>query len=399
MKSFSLLAAALLLANGLASPTGHDQEPSDPATPHAVAIRDGNEWTLPETGNPSPKQMENLVNNYERLGLCLSWEGSTDWDARRTTGLCAKYCEKNPGGRKGRGGRGRRDDIPAIGPQEWDHDEQVKKLKGVSCVAQQDINGKALYRPDENGHRWTTGVCECDAPQIAKEITVFVAEGFHEFYKACLEGLKQLCAAGFAVVKGIIEEGISWIPYVGVYVRGARITAKMVKAAKTAYQHGKTGNDFFDTMVKDACGAPPPFDFSLEGLFMALVELPDSALADDALIACKLEKKACKKLEKVTDPKKPKIIYPGKNHKQQEDDLKQKEKEAEAKKNQEAEAKKHKDAEAKKHKDAEAKKNQEAEAKKNKEAEAKKNKNKKNKDNKKKPDAACKIGAICNGQH
>ena len=104
---------------------------------------------------------------------------------------------------------------------------------------------------------------------------------------------------------------------------------------------------------------------------MALVNLPDSALGSEASIGCQLSKSStCKKIEKMTEPKKEQTILPGKTK-------------ANDKTKQNSDKKKKEDV-AKKEKEAADKKKEAANKKK--EAADKK---------KKKPTGACNIGLAC----
>ena len=104
-----------------------------------------------------------------------------------------------------------------------------------------------------------------------------------------------------------------------------------------------------------------------------MVNLPDSSLGNEAKIGCQLAKSnTCKKVEKMTEPKKEVTLFQGK-------------KKEDGKKKQNDDKKKKEDAEKKRKADQD-KKNKEAADKKKKEDEEKKRKNQ---------PGACNIGVIC----
>ena len=145
MKSLRELVVALLLVSGFASATyqAQDEMASKVAPIKGVAIRDGDEWSLPTKGKATPKQMENNVKNFERLGLCYSYKG-INMDDRRNIGICTKYCAANPdenkktrAGQRSRNRRRRGEEAGlSISARAIDHDEALKSMKGVSvCIS------------------------------------------------------------------------------------------------------------------------------------------------------------------------------------------------------------------------------------------------------------------------
>ncbi|KAK8116991.1 uncharacterized protein PG998_005272 [Apiospora kogelbergensis] len=309
------LLPALLLLAGLGLDTAHAHPASDMVSTRELGLRAYDPWTdLPKTGKPSKKQMDAVAKACELNGMCLFYRGAGPKE--RGLGLCEKQCKKEPNaGKKAKDRQSaiERTFISRQNGEKPNQKDQIDSLGGVTCYGAVEPNKKAVYKLDENGDQWIPGVCKCDVPEIAKVLVVFIANGLEELKKAIEEGLKFLCAASFGLLKDIVDWGISFIPGAGVAVRTGKITAKLVKAAKSAYEHGATGTDFFGDFVTDVCGQKPPFSFGPDALFDALVELPLSSLGDEKEMACKLAKgKKCKKVNSKPEPKKKTQLYKGK---------------------------------------------------------------------------------------
>ncbi|KAK8859988.1 glycosyl hydrolase family 18 [Apiospora arundinis] len=384
------LLPALLLLGGLGPDAGHARTISDLALVGDLTPR-GDAWSeLPKNGKKATKQqMDNVAKVAELNGMCLFYRGAGD--RSRGIGLCEKQCQKDPGRGKKEKARIEAVERVFVARQNGEKPDFSDKMgamgAGVSCYGNVEPNGRAQTYVDENGHQWISGRCECSSPAAMKAIVAFVGDGLDELGKMIVNALQDICAFGFGMLRDVTDWGISFVPGVGVAVRGVKISAKVVKAAKAAYKHGAEQEDFYNGFVKSVCGKPPPFDLSPDGLFMTLVNLPESALGNEKDIGCKLAKgKACKKIEAMAEPKDPKkeikIWEPkkkgkktgkttGKNKKprspkEKSNDKKKGKPKSNENKEQEEKAKKEKEEKARLAKEAEEKKKNEEEKKKGK---------------------------------
>ncbi|XXG95828.1 hypothetical protein Hte_002099 [Hypoxylon texense] len=222
---------------------------------------------------------------YEMSGMCLYYYTSRQPNWNKGLQPCIKYCEDNGG----------------HGYSECD----------MSSYKDIDIEKDSSFPKyvDDDGFPWVPAPCKCenkDVEGIATEIADIVAEALSQ-----LDNI--LCAVFISAIKEIADIGLMFIPG-GQAISGA---GKVIQYAKSAYENGMDAADFYTDWVGQACGVPG-WNFSLEGMFMDMVDAPDSMMgAGAASTGClrKKDKSKCKKRDPKPDPKTSSQVHGGTSNK------------------------------------------------------------------------------------
>ncbi|KAL7629676.1 hypothetical protein AAE478_001199 [Parahypoxylon ruwenzoriense] len=165
-------------------------------------------------------------------------------------------------------------------------------------------NGIPKY-VDDDGFPWVSAPCKCEnkvVEAITTEIIDIVAEAL-----AKLDNM--LCAVFTSAIKEIADIGLMFVPG-GAAIKGA---GKVIQYAKSAYENGMDAAEFYTDWVGQACDVPG-WNFSLEDMFMDMVDAPDSMMgAGVASTGCllKKDKNKCNKRDPKPDPKTSSQVHRG----------------------------------------------------------------------------------------
>ncbi|KAI0101944.1 hypothetical protein F4776DRAFT_676147 [Hypoxylon sp. NC0597] len=218
---------------------------------------------------------------YEVTGQCFYYysKGKANWN--KALQPCIKYCATHGG-----------------------HGYAQCDSSSFKNIDVEKDGGMPKY-VDDDGFPWVAAPCKCEneaVETIATEIIEIVAEAL-----AQLDNI--LCAVFVSAIKEIADIGLMFVPG-GQAISGV---GKVIQYAKSAYENGMDAAGFYTDWVGKACGVPN-WNFSLDSMFMDMVNAPDSMMGSEvASTGClrKKDKNKCNKRNPKPDPKSSSQVHPG----------------------------------------------------------------------------------------
>ncbi|OTA62371.1 hypothetical protein K449DRAFT_434033 [Hypoxylon sp. EC38] len=215
---------------------------------------------------------------YEATGQCFYYyvKGKANWN--KALQPCIKYCANHGG-----------------------HGYAQCDSSSFKNIDIEKNNGMPKY-VDDDGFPWVAAPCQCEneaVETITTEIIELVAEALEQ-----LDNI--LCAVFVSAIMEIAEIGLMFVPG-GQAISGV---GKVIQYAKSAFENGMNAAGFYTDWVGKACGVPN-WNFSLDSMFMDMVNAPDSMMGPNvASTGClRKNKSKCNKRDPKPDPKSPSQVH------------------------------------------------------------------------------------------
>ncbi|TGJ78377.1 hypothetical protein E0Z10_g10385 [Xylaria hypoxylon] len=240
---------------------------------HLVARDDGNDNHQPDS---------QTIASYQKSGTCMYYYNSQQPNWNKGLFPCIKYCEDNGG-----------------------HGYTECDLSGYNDIDIENNHGFPKY-VDDDGYPWVPAHCKCE-----NEAVEWLAGEIVEVVVEMLQHLDNIiCAIFLSAIQTIADIGLDFIPG-KIALKG---TEDVIRYAKSAYENGMTGANYYTNWVGDTCDVSG-WNFDLESMFMDMVFAPDSMMGDGvSSTGCVLkskDKSKCRDRRSEPDPMTSSKIHKG----------------------------------------------------------------------------------------